>query len=162
MVVPMKSKFSSLPIFVLTGSFLLISATAYGWCEFVGGCKLGKYQARVTLTNVETHQPMADMELTPLLTSGGGPFFGQFKEEGTSVITNNEGQARFEFNRIFHTRLTIEAISKYPEFRVHFGFNRPEIKEDTTISRTNYDYFDGADGREQLQMVLEIGDWSLF
>jgi hypothetical protein len=162
MVVPMRSKFSHLSIFVLTGSFLLLSTTVYTWCGFMGGCKLGRYQANVTLTDAATQQPMANMAITPVLASNGSPFFGRFKEEGTSVITDNEGQADLEFNRIFFTRLKIEAVSEYSEVRGLFEFDRPEIREDTTISRTNYDYLDGADGREQLQIVLEIGDWSLF
>jgi hypothetical protein len=119
----MKSKFSSLPIFVLTGSFLLLSTTAYAWCEFIGGCKLGKYQANVTLTDTATQQPMVNMELTPLLSSGGGPFFGQFTEKGELIITDNEGQASFEFNRIFHTSLTVEAVSQSLGIRSQFYFN---------------------------------------
>jgi hypothetical protein len=67
----MKSKPSYLPMIVSVG-FLLSGLISYGivfWCSFFGGCKLGKYEAKVTVTDAKTQEPLANMTLTPVVIS---------------------------------------------------------------------------------------------
>jgi hypothetical protein len=140
---------------------VLLSSGTLAWCGILGGCKLGKYRAKATLTDAKTQEPLANMELTPTINSGSPPI-ARNREEGQPVMTDNEGQASLEFNRVFYGQLVIVAVSDTPETRALFGFNPQEIKAHTTLSQTDLQYFIYAKERGKIRLVLEVGDWSLF
>jgi hypothetical protein len=143
--------------FLLT---LLASFITVLWCDFSGGCKFGKYNAEVTLTDAKTHEPLADRRLTPIVDSGI-PSISRISEEGKTVITDSEGQASIEFNRIFYSRLAIEVFSESPKARVQFGFDRKDIRQNTTLTQIDTEYFLSGEERGEIKLLLEVGNWSL-
>jgi hypothetical protein len=162
----MRSK-SSYPTILVTISFLLLVLLGFGtvfWCQFAGGCKFGKYQAKVTLTDAQTQEPLANMVLMPTSRSGT-PGIANNIQKGQTVTTDNKGQAIIEFSRVFDSALTIDVFSESPKTRSMFGFTfyLKDIREHTTLSDidTQYFYSEGRD-KGEIKLVLEVGDWSLF
>jgi hypothetical protein len=158
------TKPSYLPM-IVSVSFLLAVLASFitvFWCSFFGGCKFGKYQAEVTLTDAKTHEPLANRKLTPIVSSGT-PSLTNTREEGQAVMTDSEGKARLEFSRVFYSRVSIRLASESPKTKALFGFFPEKIRENTTLSDTDSPY-SYADGREkgEIKLVLEVGDWSLF
>jgi hypothetical protein len=149
---------------IVSVSFLLAVLTSFMtvfWCDFVGGCKLGKYEAEVTLTDAKTQEPLANRQLTPIVSTGT-PSLTNNSEEGKPVITDSEGQASIEFNRIFYSRLAIEVFSESPKARVQFEFNRKDIRENITLTQIDTEYLSaGGAEKGKVKLLLEIGDWSL-
>jgi hypothetical protein len=161
----MRSKFMHIIATIVSVSYLLLlSFGMVAWCQFFGGCKFGKYQAKVTLTDAKTQEPLTNMVLTPTSRSGT-PGIANNVEKGQPVITDSKGQASIEFSRVFDSALTIEAFSEFPKTRSMFGFAfyLKDIREHTTLSDidTQYFYSEGRD-KGEIKLVLEVGDWSLF
>jgi hypothetical protein len=159
----MRSKPSYLPMLVSVGFLLsgVVSVGTVAWCDFFGSCKFGKYQAKLTLLDANTRKPMASRTLSPMVSSGT-PSIANNTEEGGIVITDSEGKAEIEFNRVFHSRLSIEVLSESPESRALFGFNVKDIKEYTTLTQMDSENFAGEiEGKAKMKLILEVGNWSL-
>jgi hypothetical protein len=77
------------------------------------------------------------------------------------VITDSEGQASIEFNRIFYSQLTIRLASEPPKTKALFRFDRKDIKEDTTLTQIGTEYFSSGEERGEIKLLLEVGNWSL-
>jgi hypothetical protein len=78
------------------------------------------------------------------------------------VITGSEGQASIEFNRIFYSRLAIRLASESPGTIANFGFDRRDLREDTTLTQIDTEYFSaGGAEKGKIKLLLEVGNWSL-
>jgi hypothetical protein len=158
----MKSKPSYLPMIVSIGFLLsgLIGVGTFAWCGAIGGCKFGKYEAEITLTDAKTHAPLANRKLTARIHAGA--FFFPSVEEGQTVMTDSQGQANIEFNRGFYSPLVITVFSESPETIANFGFDLKNIREDTTLTQIDTEYLSaGGAEKGKVKLLLEVGDWSL-
>jgi hypothetical protein len=148
---------------ILFVGFLLSGVMTVGtvaWCRVIGGCEFGKYEAKVTITDAKTQEPLANRQITTRIDYGSLIFINV--EEWQIVKTDDRGQASIEFDRAFYSPLAIAVVSKSPETRASFGFYFSDIREDATLTQIETEYspeIGETDGR--IRLVLEIGNWSL-
>jgi hypothetical protein len=158
----MRSK-AFLLITVLSVGFLLLGVVSVGtvaWCQIIGGCKFGKYEAKVTITDAKTQEPLSDRKMTANIDYGRLLFVNV--EEGQTVTTDEEGQANIEFNRGFYSPLTITVFPKSLDARAQFAFSLRDIKEGTTLTQVKEEYIAfEEEKRKTIKLDLEVGNWSL-
>lgn len=130
-------------------------------CSIMGGCTFGKYRAEATLLDTETQRPLANRELHTRIHDGAILFASLDKAE--KVVTNDLGQASFEFKRSFSSPLSIRMHYEETRTRALFGFSPEEIKANTTLTETQPETFITGGGQKgSLTLVVEVGNWSLF
>jgi hypothetical protein len=148
---------------ILSVGFLLsgaVSAGTVAWCQAIGGCKFGKYEAKVIVTDVRTQKPLVNRQIQALIDYGSLLFINI--EEGQTVTTNDKGEASVEFDRAFYSPLVIAVVSESLETRAQFGFDLKDVREGVTLTQVDAAYLSaGGAEKGRIKLVLEVGNWSL-
>jgi predicted RecB family endonuclease len=148
---------------VLSVGFLLAGVVSMGtvtWCQVIGGCKFGKYEAKVTITDAKTQEPLANRRIK-IVIGYGSKFFINV-DEGQTTVTDSEGQASVEVDRAFFSPLVISVVTDSPKARAQFALELKDIREDEILTQVEEEYIAfEEDKRRSIKLVLEVGNWSL-
>ena len=139
---------------------LVIAATGtLSWCRVIGGCTLGKYEGKITFTNLTERSPI---EGTVGYYINNGDFLFINSGEYLTAETDSLGSADIDFTRAFYSPLFV-TLSQSNERKAEFRIYSRDIKVGTTISRTiSEDYVSGGTEDDIIELELEVESWSLF
>jgi hypothetical protein len=147
----------------LIGLFTLAVASAgtYFWCGNLGICTFGKYEGKLVVRNLTENAPVANASVR--INVNNDSFFFDATRDYYFTTTDATGTATVEFDKALNATLLIvlglDNPHRYSEFRIY-----PEdVKAHVKISQTALEY-DASLGRrnDQIELRLEVGDWSLF
>jgi hypothetical protein len=147
----------------LIGLFTIAIASAgtYFWCGNLGICTFGKYEGKLTVRNLTENAPVANANVTTNVQNDS--FFFDASREYYFTTTDATGTATIEFDKALNASLIVVLGSDNPHKRVVFSIQPEDIKAHTNTSSTALEYDDSLGRRnDQIELRLEVGDWSLF
>ena len=140
-------------------------------CNVIISCSVGRYEGQVTLTDLETREPIQNGRVRAYIDYDSAPLIQNKKPY--IVTTDAEGKASIEFAKTYGVSqehpLALSFSSEERDSAALFFIDANSIKVDTTISESEpvrfvEGGFGGKDGEKNksINLTLEVSEWSLF
>ena len=139
---------------------LMLSVGFYFRCFFIGGCTFGRYKGEVTLTNKETQRPLTNATVSAYIDNGSHPLVEMGEVYKTK--TDEDGSAKFFFDNVFLSPLTITFTSDYGTRSVYSIETGKFVIEEKIVKTQIERYNSSGKAGDPIELEIEISDWSLF
>jgi len=138
---------------------LAISGSSF-WCQEIGGCSFGRYEAKISLTDSESKDPIRNQNIEIYTDYSGSPII--LSRDRKTVTTDRNGQVTVKFRRDSKYPLAISTYIEKKETGRTFFIESKYIQAKTTVSQEHIESYSLGDPKDIVELNLRVDNWFFF
>lgn len=132
---------------------LAISGSSF-WCQEIGGCSFGRYEAKISLTDSESKDPIRNQNIEIYTDYSGSPII--LSRDRKTVTTDRNGQVTVKFRRDSKYPLAISTYIEKKETGRTFFIESKYIQAKTTVSQEHIESYSLGDPKDIVELNLRV------